>query len=120
MPQYGREAVLRAIKYKARTGKLTTGTLSPADGSADVAYAYVYPWPGTEATALGGEGSAGVTGTITVYRAGEAGKPRSDDTLTVGSFSWLVTSVETRLNADEAVHYAVHDCRVGRPAKSAG
>ncbi len=120
MPQYGLEAVLRAIRYKQRTGKLTTGTLSPADGSADIAYAYVYPWPGTEATGLSAEGSAITTGTITVYRSGESGKPRADDTLTVGSFSWLITSVETRLNANESSGYAVHDCRVARPAMSAG
>ena len=120
MPQYGAEAVLRAIRYKFRTGKLTSGTLAPADGSASVAYSYVYPWPDTEATALGGEGSADVTGTITVYRTGEAGEPRADDTLTVGAFDWLVASVETRLNADEASGYAVHDVRVRRPAQAAG
>jgi hypothetical protein len=117
----GRESVVRARDLKRDYGgKLVSGTLTPSDGSTAVTFANIYLQPASEDTALGRTGTPEVSAAATVYRMGETSRPRADDTLSVGDFDWLVLHVTTRLNADESTNYAVYDCRLVRPATSAG
>lgn len=121
MAFFGFESVVRARdRCRDYGGKLVSGTLTPSDGSASVSFSNVYVYPFEESSALGAGGAPTVSTTIVIYRMGETSRPRADDSLTAGGFSWLVTSVSSRLNADESSNYAVYECRVIRVAKSGG
>ena len=118
---FGEASVRRARDLKRDYGgKLGSATLTKSDGSGTVTYANAYVWPRDEQTGLGRDGSAVVTGTVTIYRLGESDRPRSDDQLEAGGFDLLLTNVKSRLNDDESRGYGVYDCRYARAGTSAG
>ena len=95
--------------------KLVAGTLflNP-DHTTTVAFSYLYVWPSPDTTGIGGAGYPVSGDKITVYREGETSKPKADDVLqTADGTSYQITSVNSRLNADEdTLGYAVYDCQV--------
>jgi hypothetical protein len=110
---YGYRSVVATLKKHRRTAKITSGTLKVRgsdDGTTDVSWANLYVYPEDEATGMGAGGHPDITTQIVLYRTGETSKPRPDDKLTVGSDTYLLTRVASRLNADESRHYAVYDC----------
>lgn len=96
--------------------KLVTGTLAlnPAH-TTTVAYQYLYVWPNPDTSGIGGSGYPVSGDMITAYREGETYPPKSDDTWTLADgTAYLISKVTSRLNADEAMGYAVYDCVVTR------
>lgn len=118
---YGYESVGRdRDRFRDYTGKLlTSAVLYPSDGSAAVTYANAYLWPYSERTGLP-QGPAVVSARATIWRMGEGSRPRAEDTLSIGGFSWSVNAVTSERNADESSGYAVYQLELARAATSAG
>lgn len=115
---YGAASVIASRNKHIATGKVITSAVLKVRGSADtytsVPYANAYVWPVQDVTGLPDNQAVQHT-TIVLWQmlSGEVA-PVSDDQITIGSDTWLVVSVLTRLNAD--TNYAVHDCTVSRAA----
>lgn len=112
---YGRTSVIKTRQKQQRTGDVKAATLrvrGTADNKTNVAYSYCYVWPQSEQTGLGSGSAASVQANITLYREGESSGPRADDVIRVGGIDYLVTGVNTRLDADIDDGYAVYDCDV--------
>ena len=114
---YGWRSVKATLEKQKRTGKVVSGTLKPRgvdDATTNVTWANIYISPESEDTGMGAGGYPTIATSITLYRVGETTKPRADDKVTVGSDTYLIGRVTSRLNADESRHYAVYDCDVVR------
>lgn len=117
---YGIRSVIADRNKHLRTGKVVTATLKIQAGpnkNTTVPYANIYVWPNTEVTGAGGQGRAWTGGRVTLYRMGEAYAPATDDTLESLEVNGVSTnvrinSVQPRLNADEALSFAVYDLDV--------
>lgn len=114
---YGLQSVIASRNKHIATGKVITSAVLKVRGSGDtytsVPYANAYVWPVQDVTGLPDNQAVQHT-TIVLWQMGETTAPVSDDQITEGGNTWLVTSVTTRLNAD--TNYAVHDCTVSRAA----
>lgn len=114
---FGYRSVRATLAKQKRTGKVVSGTLKVRgvdDSTTSVSWANIYILPEDESTGMGAGGHSDITTRLTMYRVGETSAPRPDDKLTVGSNTYLISRVASRLNADESRHYAVYDCDVVR------
>ncbi len=119
MPGFlGYRSVLSALRAHVRgTGKVTDGVLKlrgTGDSFTSVTWKKLYVWPESEASGFAASGYPTIQGTITLWRTGEASKPRVDDQITVSTNTYLIQTVETQRNADEVRNYAVYVCGVVR------
>lgn len=112
---YGYRTVIADMRKHLRgTGKVTSGTLkvrASGDSFTDVTWQYLYVAPEAETTGFGAGGHPDIkVQYITLWRVGETSKPRPDDKIVVGSDTYLINAVDSRLNADESRNFAVYDC----------
>ncbi len=90
------------------------GTYDPVN---EVTYEMVCLWPGSTFSTLGSGGGAYDAGPLCAWRRGESFAPKGQDLWTVAGVDYLIESVATRFDADEATEgYAIYDCQVTRPA----
>lgn len=114
MSFFGRETVEADLElHRDQAGLVVTGTLYKQGGGTVPLDNVSLVLPG-QASALGGGGFPVTTGTLTIWRTGEAMDPRPDDTVGValrtGTVRVQLKSVAKALNDDEADGFARYDC----------